>query len=124
MLNQTAWSRKVSMSYLRTFLVSYKPYQVWSIRYDGRKHKFLRKKRVVNEGWDVGKPPTQSDHPADVMRQKLYKPPSHFVDALLSKLNPLEQYQKIQILADPRLLPTRKNNDQTNTACHIELSNA
>jgi hypothetical protein len=94
------------MSYLCTFLVSYKQYQVSIIRYDGRKHKLLRKKRVVNDGWDVGEPPTQSDHPADFMRQKLYKPPSHVVDALLSKLNPLEQYQNIKILDDPRLFQT------------------
>jgi hypothetical protein len=63
------------MSYLRTFAVSYKQYQVCIVRYDGRKHTFLRKKRVVNNGWDVGEPPTQSDYPADVMRQKLLKPP-------------------------------------------------
>ncbi len=107
------------MSYLRTFVVSYKQYQVWIVRYDGRKHEFLRKKRVAQSNDDD---PIQSDHPADVMRQKLYKPPRHVVDALLEKLNPLEQYQNIKILADPKIFQARKVKKDTQNVWLMTLS--
>jgi hypothetical protein len=61
-LKQTLWKRRINTSYLCTFAVSYKQYQVWIIHYDGRKHQFLCRKRVVYDG----KPPTKPNHPASI----------------------------------------------------------
>jgi hypothetical protein len=76
---------------------------------------------------DDGEPPTRrSCHPADAMRENLFKPPRHDVDALLNrKLNPsclmMGQYQTIKILANPILywLTGEKDKERTKNVCHV-----
>jgi hypothetical protein len=51
--------------------------------------------------WDDGKPISWLDHPADVMKETLFKLPGYGVDDLINMMNPLEQYKSIKTIADP-----------------------